>query len=321
MSPGQNRSGTLVKHLGLGRLLYLGFHYPLAALTKSRREGGPFHQWRDAQGRGEMKQAASRLPTLPSPPATSPEVHFLTGRKFWYQTAFCFWSLQRHAGIGLRLVLIDDGTIDSEVRSACERLFPGSRIVSAAECEERLNRLLPFSRYPTLRAQRQSYVHLRKLTDVHLGGPGWKLVLDSDMLFFREPTQLLDWLKAPTAPLHMMDIQNAYGYPDETLSLLAGQPIPPRINVGVLGLRSESIDWEKLEQWCSHLLSLYGTSYYLEQALCALLLSADSPIKLPAKDYLLMPDETECREPQACLHHYVAESKRGYFRHAWRHLT
>jgi len=34
-----------------------------------------------------------------------------------------------------------------------------------------------------------------------------------------------------------------------------------------------------------------------------------------------MPDEAECLNPTAALHHYVAESKRGYFRHAWRHVV
>jgi hypothetical protein len=39
----------------------------------------------------------------------------------------------------------------------------------------------------------------------------------------------------------------------------------------------------------------------------------------PANDYRVMPTEAECRAPTAVLHHYVDTSKRGYFRHAWRH--
>jgi hypothetical protein len=41
-------------------------------------------------------------------------------------------------------------------------------------------------------------------------------------------------------------------------------------------------------------------------------------VLLPEEDYLVMPSEAECRVPNAVLHHYVAGSKRGYFRHSWR---
>lgn len=320
MSPSPPVPPPWAKRLKLGRLLYLGFHYPLAALARSRREGGPLQQWIDARGRAEMKQAVRLLAPWPKAPADSPEVFFLTGKRFWFQTAFCFWSLRQQAGRDLKLVLVDDGTIDSELRIECERIFPGSRVLSAAEMEAELDVSLPRDRFPSLRAQRQTYLHLRKLTDVHAGAKGWKLVLDSDMLFFRKPEALLSWLDSPPSPIHMLDVQNAYGYPAETLTQLAGQVLPERVNVGVLGLRSEAIDWAKLEHGCAELLRRHGTSYYLEQALSALLLSGTSRISLPADQYVLMPSEADCRAPRVVLHHYVAESKRGYFRHAWRHI-
>lgn len=308
----------LHRRLGLGRLLYLVYHYPIAWIARSRREGGPINQGITARGRRAMEEASRKLtPVLPVS-SDSPEIYFLTGRRFWYQTAFCFWSLRRHTEKPLRLVLVDDGTIDSHVRAECERIFPGSRIAGARETEDWLDTYLPVDRFPTLREQRAHYLHLRKLTDVHVGREGWKLVLDSDMLFFRRPEALLAWLAAPSAPLHMLDIQNAYGYPETSLAKLTSASLPQRVNVGVLGLQSESIDWEQLESWCAELIRRHGTSYYLEQALCALLLSSRNPTALPGADYLLMPGVEECRSPRAILHHYVAESKRGYFRHAWR---
>jgi hypothetical protein len=60
--------------------------------------------------------------------------------------------------------------------------------------------------------------------------------------------------------------------------------------------------------------------YYQEQALVALMLAGHDAQCLPSRDYLLLPDEAECRRPTAALHHYVDLSKRGYFRHAWRHV-
>jgi hypothetical protein len=266
-----------------------------------------------------MQAAARTLRPQLAPTPSAPEVFLLTGQRFWYQSAFCVHSLARYVD-GIRPVFVDDGSFDDSLSTEAQRLFPGARILRAVDAETHLDSTLPVTRFPTLRAQRRTYIHLRKLTDVHAGRCGWRLVLDSDMLFFRRPDALIDWLGAPTRPVHMLDVQDAYGYPDATLRSLSGREMPDRLNVGICGLQSESIDWEKLEWWSARLLSLHGTSYYLEQALVALLLADADPLRLPAFDYLLLPTEAECRAPTAALHHYVAESKRGYFRYAWRHI-
>ena len=119
----------------------------------------------------------------------------------------------------------------------------------------------------------------------------------------------------------MLDVHDAYGYPATTLAELAGRSVPACVNVGVCGFRSDTIDWEQLEAWTAQLLARHGTSYYLEQALVALLATATDPLRLSRADYLLMPDIAECQHPTAALHHYVDLAKRGYFRHAWRHVA
>lgn len=304
-----------------GRLLYLLYHAPRGSLERSYRAGGPIQQWITRRGQAAMLTAAGHLPPHSAPPATAPRIAFLTGKKFWYQTAFCASSLLRVTDRPLVFEFIDDGTFDDAFAAEARRLFPGCLITTTADAEARLDTALPVTRFPALRSQRLTYLHLRKLTDAHAGRTGPRLVLDSDMLFFRRPSALLAWFDDPAQPIHMLDVQDAYGYPAATLAELAGTAVPPLVNVGILGLRSDRIDWGKLEHACATLLSRHGTSYYLEQALSALLLAGQSAQRLPVADYRLMPEEAECRAPTAALHHYVADSKRGYFRHAWRHLA
>ena len=301
-----------------GRLLYLFWYRPAEEFVRSRREGGPINQWRNRRGRLAMVAAAKVLPPLPPPPANAPDVCFLTGRRFWYQTAFCFWSLCRYAGRQLRAAFYDDGTFDDSLRAECVRMFPGARLHDAREIEASLDEHLPVTRFPTLRARRLVYPNLRKLTDVHAGAHGWRLVLDSDMLFFRRPDLLLAWLDAPARPLHMVDVKDAYGYSSALLASLVGAPVPRRLNVGLCGLRSDDLDWDRLETWCRCLQEAEGTSYYQEQALVAMMLAGRECTVAPPADYILMPDEHESRRPRAVMHHYVDLSKRGYFRHAWK---
>jgi hypothetical protein len=313
---------SLAQKLGLGRIAYQLYHRPVAAVGDSLRAGGPWEQWRTERGRREMEAAARRLSLLPAvrPGEPSAEFHLLTGRRFWYQTAFCLWTLGRQAGRPLAPVIYDDGSLTEEWRDLLARVAPSARFVTLADTLARLDAHLPAARFPALRDRWKHFPLLRKLTDIHVGQSGWKLFIDSDLLFFHRPQLLLDWLDHPTRPLRAMDVQNAYGYPLEMLGELAGQPVPERVNTGLCGLRSDEIDWDRMEYWCRTLIERGGTQYYQEQAFVALLLAGRDCVVAPLEDYVTFPHEPEVRECRAVMHHYVAESKRWYFRENWRRV-
>lgn len=316
------KDSSLSSRLGLGRLAYHLWYKPASAIRDSIRLGGPLEQARDRRGKEEMERAATSLPVQAGAPSPGwPEVHFLTGRRFWYQTAFCLHSLQRFSGCTVRAVVHDDGSLDGEFSGHLRRLFPGIEIRLRADNDAKLHALLPPDKFPYLQDRRRHYPNILKLTDAHAGGSGWKMVLDSDMLFFRRPDFFLSWMEQPTRPFHMIDVEDSYGYPLDEMATLAGAPIPHLVNVGFTGLRSEDLDWEKLEYWCRVLTERYGTSYYLEQALVAMVIAGRECAIAPANDYRLAPNEAECRQPTAALHHYVADSKRWYFRGTWRRIA
>jgi hypothetical protein len=308
------------QNLGLGRLALALWHRPIAKVRDSWRNGGPLAERETERQRREMEHAARDLPPLPAAAADTPLVfHLLTGRRFWYQTAFCLHSLARAAGAPVRAEIYDDGTIDGEVAGWLARLGPAVTIHPQAGIIARLDRHLPAASFPVLRERWVNYPNIRKLTDVHAGSAGWKLVIDSDLLFFRTPQFLLDWLRRPARPLHAVDCEESYGYSRPLLQRLAGAPIPPLVNVGLCGLRSESLDWNELEAWCAELIARERTSYYLEQALVAMLAARQPCAIAPAADYLTLPSRAEVAAPTAVMHHYVANAKRWYFRTGWRH--
>lgn len=309
-----------LRDLGLGRVLYYGWHKPAAFCSACVREGGPLEQWRTARGRRAMLRAAPVLPTPGAAGDRAPiEISVLTGRHFWYQTVFCLWTFARQAERTLAPVIYDDGTLTPEYSAPLLRLFPAARVVSAQESISQLDKYLPASRFPALRERWLKYPNLRKLTNVHLGGRGWKLVIDSDLLFFRRPVVLLEWLAHPDRPLHAVDCLESYGYSRPLLESLAGAALPPLVNVGLCGLRSDDLDWEELEAWTAELISRERTHYYLEQALVAMIMARCSMQTVaPAADYVTNPNEAEAINPRAVMHHYVAESKRWYFRNSWR---
>lgn len=304
-----------------GRLVYLLWHAPRGWLARCRAAGGFRQTWRTHRARLEMRRAAASLPPLPvaSPQGDDPALAFLTGRAFWEQTAFCLRSLQRQCpDVRWPVFVVDDGTLGSAAAGALLRAFPGLRLDPPATVAEALDQRLPRTAFPALRRHRLPYPHLRKLTDTHALRPGWNLVLDSDMLFHRRPDRLLAWFRAPDRPLVLTDIANAYGYTDAALAEVTGRAPPSRVNVGVTGLRTADIPWARLELWVDRLLRDHGSSYYLEQALVASLLSGESFDQLEPALYRVHPDASETAAPSAALHHYVAAGKAAYFRQAWR---
>jgi hypothetical protein len=308
-----------LRRLGLGRILYRLYHVPVGLLRDSYKAGGPWQVRRTERGRLEMEAAAF---TLPAPPgvddARALHVHLLTGRRFWYQTAFCLHTLSTQARRPIHPVIYDDGSLLPDEARQLLRLFPAARIISAAESIAKLEAHLPRDRFPALRERWDNYPNLRKLIDPHLASTGWKLVIDSDLLFFREPVFLKAWCDEPRGPLHAVDVESSYGYPRRDLDRLAGAPLSELVNVGLCGLESAELDWARIEAWCRELIERGGKSYYLEQALVAMILAGRACSVAPAADYVTLPRPPEARDCRAVMHHYVAESKRWYFQDNWR---
>jgi len=267
----------------------------------------------------EMREAVSHLPVL-APPPIELDVCFLTGGRFWHQTAFCAWSFQACAAAAPRVRIYDDGSLTGEGRDQLTRLFPGIQCQSQAETRAILDAHLPEAEFPVLRRKWGNYPNIRKLIDVHAGSRGPKLVLDSDMLFFQEPAEILAWARQADRPIHMEERTEFYGYPREALERLAGAPLPIGLNVGICGLLSEEIPWPRVEEWTRTLIGEYGDSYFLEQALGAMLCAREDRVRLPASRYLVLPSFAEVRNPSAVLHHYVNESRPLLFRSGWRRM-
>lgn len=322
MSLTQSKIRESAKKLKLGLIFYKIYHVPKGFIKKIFSQG-VVNMFIDWQGRIDMEKAVESLQSLENSPtdAKTLDIHFLTGKKFWYQTCLCAYSMSQYSGdVKLRPVIYDDGSLQKRHQDKILDLFPAAKIVLKHEIEEYIDKYLPESKFPYLRERRLNYPNIRKLTDIHVNSQGWKLVLDSDMLFFRTPDVLLNWLKSPHEPCHMVDVETSYGYTYNLMASLAQAEITDRINVGICGLKSEDIDWEQLEYWCKTMIEQEGNSYFQEQALIAMLMAGKPCTVVSSSDYIVMPEKAEVIQPKAILHHYVADSKPWYFRYAWKQV-
>ncbi|MES2692494.1 MAG: glycosyl transferase [Verrucomicrobiota bacterium] len=263
-----------------------------------------------------LQASIRQLPPLSASPealGSAPEVNMLTGEKFLYLTVFSAYSLVRAAGRPFRICIVSDGTVSPASLDLLRQIFPGMIVYRApAEEEARVEALFPLGRFPALRRARVESVFFRKLLDVHGGAQGWRLYLDSDTFFHRRPDVLLDCIAAGDRPCYMLDQWSNYGHPLEFLEKLSGRPMLRKANAGIVGLRSETIDWERMEHWLAQMRQAGGDFFYFEQGLTAMLLSAADSVLLPPEDYIIGPHRAEVLQPRGVFHHYAGESKNRF---------
>jgi len=269
-------------------------------------------------GQQRLSLGAASIDRIALPHQGGFTINVLTGARYWDQTVGCLWTLFHQSGRTFPVRILDDGSLLPQNIEVLSRLSPEFDVQREATSLERMNRLLPELRFPTLHRLWQEYKHIRKLTDGHLGQPGLNVVLDSDMLFHRRPDALLDYLAAPDGALAMRDCQESYGYPRSVLSGLTGAPVPEAVNVGLVALHSESIRWPDVEQWARTLIDRHGRSYFLEQALVAMWLSTTPHSLLPRDSHAVIAEPDDRIESTAQLVHYVHASKRQYFDRDWQ---
>lgn len=296
-----------------GRIVYLLYHYP----RQLWRDGWRWH-FEASRGRKGLAEAVSRLEPEVEPAGEPVRLHYLTGKRYVPLTSIALVSAQRTFGRPIAPVLVDDGTLDSADHAAFLRLFPRAVVQTADETAARLDARLPASRFPFLRKIRLGYLHLRKLTDVHVGASGSRVVLDSDVFFLHRPEAVLAAADAGR-PFFMQDCQSSYGAPVETLTALAGRSVHPTLNVGLYQLDSDKIDWDFAEACARQLIHRHGFSYYLEQALTAVLLARQDAGPLP-RDYLVYPTPDQARAGRETAYHYVDRAYLLLYRYGWRQV-
>jgi hypothetical protein len=264
-----------------------------------------------------MRAAKQLLPISPRPGQNCFEASFMTGRRFWHQTAFCAHSLAGQLGGGAKFAFYDDGSLSAEHVETLRRLFPNAVVHGAGETYAQLEQHLPVSKFPLLHEVRDHSVMFRKLFDLRGGNRGWQLYLDSDMLFFARPVFLEECARRRRA-CYMKDAVFGYCMDSGEMTRLAGLPIPRNVNAGIVGLDNDLIDWERVENWLGQIPRAIRMNRLFEQTLTAMILSRFAPVPAPEEDYVIVCDPASAPPEKATLLHYIQHSKWLYLSREWR---
>lgn len=295
----------------LGRLAYWCYHRPRSI----SQEVGIRNALKARLGEARLKRRIRKVAT-PNFPSAPLAVSFLTGARFWHQTALCGLSLIYALRAVPRITIFDDGTLTDQQRRHLAQTFPDLAIRDSCTADAFVHEHLPEATFPNLHKARRTFILMKKLLDIALMAPD-HVYLDSDMIFWSSPQELVSLYKSHT-PFHMTEpeVPHEYGLitPSSRLETTVGLRPIPHFNSGIYFLGNTTINYHQLEQWTAQLLPLPSQQNrnMLEQTLFALLFATlPQRTALPASYYVAWGSLPS----QSIVTHYVHHRKVDYM--AW----
>ena len=238
------------------------------------------------------------------------EVHLLCREADYLCALWALKSFYRHADVEYPLVIHVQGRLPRRVRTRLRRHFPVARIVAQADADHLVEAWLADHRLHRLLDTRRVNPFMMKLTDfpvlsraVHL------LVLDSDVLFFRHPAELLAATKEPLpVSLFQRDPASTYNISEERARADLGIQLEPQVNTGIALFPRASLDLERCNEYLAHPDVARATGW-IEQTLHALCASEQKRVAHLPDSYLISLDP-RCSMERLVARHYAGLSRR-----------
>jgi hypothetical protein len=207
-------------------------------------------------------------------PNQNVEVHMLLGKRTWLMALWAAKSFQWATGHCWHFVFQDDGTLEEAQIHELGRLFPSGvvkgKLQADAEMEKRL------VGHPACLAARRRHIMFLKLFDPYFySSIGDRyILLDSDVLFFRKPDEILQWA-ASACPgfLFDPDVKDSYSIPTMELEDCFQVSMLRRANAGLAMIPRAGVDLDVVEEYLRGFEKESTHDLWLEQTAYALLAS------------------------------------------------
>ena len=241
---------------------------PGAILLKYNQTFG--HGLRVAYYRDVVRPRILKTPPVTNLSDTTSEIHILTSSADWLNLVWVLKSYYAQDVPRFQLCIHEDGSLDRSTQDILRYHFPEARIISRDEADVVLaDRLAP---YPLSKNFRNTNPLALKVFDFSAFLECDRMfLLDSDVLFFLRPVELISRLKNPGYKLNTLNRDWQYGYSinvEETGELLDFE-VPSLINSGLGLIHRDSIRFDLVEEFLQ-LPGILSHHHRIEQTLIAL---------------------------------------------------
>jgi hypothetical protein len=169
--------------------------------------------------------------------------------------------------------------------------LPDARIILQDEADPRVRQVLD-ARFPRLtEARRQSPFMMKLIDPAVLAGAERIIILDSDVLFFRDPRELRAHVEQAPADawLFQRDPVSTYNITEDVAASALGIRIPERVNSGIAVVPRSLIDFGLCERLLEHP-DVRRPSGWIEQTLYALCAGARGRVDYLSSLYVVSLD-------------------------------
>jgi len=248
--------------------------------------------------------------TDPLNDAGAVETHILTYNRDYLSAIWALKSFYHYAGVKYPLVIHLQGQTTSRMIDRLNEHFPNAVLIRQAEADANAERWLLERRYLRLLAARRAGIMMMKLIDfiitcraAHL------LAIDSDVIFFRRPDELLIATREPLGvDLFMHDAASAYNISEgQALSELQIH-LAPRVNCGIMLLPRDEQRLARCEDYLAHP-DVARMNGLIEQTLHALRSSEQGRVGYLPDSYYISPGAKAELGALVCRH-YAGPSRR-----------
>ena len=238
------------------------------------------------------------------------EVHLVCCLKDYLCALWALKTFYFAAGVSYPLVVHLNGTMTTRALSRLRTHLPNARILEQQDIDGTVINWLVNHNCPRLQQVRSKNGFMLKLVDVNLLSEAPRLlVLDSDVLFFRRPDELLSAVRGTAdGMLFQRDADSTYNLTLEEARTELGIDLAPRVNTGIMLFAKSAVDLCRCEALLEHPAVARHTGW-IEQTLYALVASERDSVRYLSADYLV---SLEPEENLASLtaRHYAGPSRR-----------
>ncbi len=238
--------------------------------------------------------------------AAPAEVHVLLWERDYLNGLWATKTFYAASGVDWPLYWHQGGPLSSRAVARLRKHFPDSRWIKAADADREVDAELGHRGLANCRTGRSKAFMLRKLIDPYLyGRADYLLLLDTDVLFFARPVELLDAV-AERAGVSLYNRDRGYWYnltPDAARDRY-GIDLVPEINAGLGLVRRAGVDLPLLDRFLTDP-DAFADPWLTEQTVQALLASKYGVRHLP-DTYGLSTDRglsTPDGSPLVCKHY------------------
>ena len=229
------------------------------------------------------------------------EIHVLTSADDWLNLIWALKSFYHASGRSYGLCIHDDGSLNDQARSTIQKHFPRARLLERSVSEQAV--LAGLDSHPQCHHFRVSNQLAPKVFDFrHFLDAERMLLLDSDVLFFSEPTELLHRIECTDYSLNSVneDVASAYTVNPEDIKTRFGFELIPRFNSGLGLIHKASLNLDWIEEFLC-VPNIIGHIWRIEQTLYALC-SSRYGVELLPEPYRVSLTGQRTNEPSR---HYV----------------